>query len=254
MCIKGGEFMQLFFEALAFGSVLVSVLAVFLLIALPLVEKEIDILELENSKIHLQNRLQESELLQLSRQIHPHFMFNTLNAILSLARLNRKKDLVEGIESFSMYLRYKYTDKKDLIPFHEELNQVGNYFSIQKLRYGKRIHLTIKVHPSEMSAGIPPYTLQILVENAFKHALEEKDGEKRLAIILKRTGNWVELNVVDNGTKPLDFRKEHGIGLENIKKRLDLLFDLYTEVSIERNERQETVAKVIWPFTIVGEE
>ncbi|RYL92558.1 sensor histidine kinase [Sporolactobacillus sp. THM7-4] len=239
------------FEGMVFTCVLTSVLAFFLLISLPIIEKEIDFLELENMKIHLQNRLHESELLQLSRQIQPHFMFNTLNIILSLARLNRQKDLIEGIERFSMYLRYKYTDKKDIIPFYMELDQVRNYFYIQKLRFGNKLNVEIYVNEMDLRAGIPPYTLQILVENAFKHALSQKKGDKNLSISLKRIGNWIELRVVDNGTKPLDIYAANGIGLENIRKRLNLLFDLYTEVSISKSANQETVAKVIWPYTIV---
>lgn len=242
------------FESLVFCSVVFSILSFFLLISLPVIEKEIDFLELENTKVRLQNRLQESELLQLSRQIQPHFMFNTLNVILSLARLNRQEDLVEGIERFSMYLRYKYTDKKDMIPFSVELDQIKNYIYIQKLRFGRKLHVDIQVDETELTAGIPPYTLQILVENAFKHAFCKKMGDKRLSIALERTGNWVKLRVADNGAESLDLRADHGIGLENIRKRLRLLFDLYTEVSIARNVNQETVVKVIWPYTIVEDE
>ncbi|MCO7174876.1 sensor histidine kinase [Sporolactobacillus kofuensis] len=239
------------FEGLVFTSVLVSILSLFFLLSSPVIEKEINFLELENTKAHLQNKLQESELLQLSRQIQPHFMFNTLNVILSLARLDRKNILVESIESFSKYLRYKYTDKKDLIPFHEELDQVKNYFYIQKLRFGKKLQISVQVEQSELTTGIPPYTLQILVENAFKHALEEKEGVMKLTIILQRIGNWVELRVIDNGDKQLDLQAEHGIGLENIRKRLNLIFDLFTEVSITRIKDEETVARVIWPYMIV---
>ncbi|WP_241654751.1 sensor histidine kinase [Sporolactobacillus shoreae] len=236
------------FEGLVFSGVLMSVLSFFLLVSLPVFEKEIDILELENSQIQLQNRLQESELLQLSQQIQPHFMFNTLNIVLSLARLNRQKDLVESIEKFSMYLRYKYTDKKDLIPFNEEMAQVKNYLYIQQLRFGKKLDITIQTEEMDMPAGIPPYTLQILVENAFKHALGEKKGQKKLLIIFERLGNWVKLYVIDNGTEPLDLQSSQGIGLENIRKRLKLLFDLYTDISITKNKEQETVVQVVWPY------
>lgn len=236
------------FEILVFGGVLISFLSFFLLASLPFFEKEIDILELENVQIHLQNRLQESELLQLSRQIQPHFMFNTLNIILSLARLKRQAELVESIERFSMYLRYKYTDKHNLIPFNEEMDQVKNYLYIQKIRFGKRLDIRIRVEDIDMPAGIPPYTLQILVENAFKHALSEKKGEKKLAITFERMGNWVKLCVIDNGNKPLDLETSQGIGLDNIRKRLKLLFDLYTDISIGKNKQQQTVVQAVWPY------
>ncbi|MET1250167.1 histidine kinase [Sporolactobacillus sp. STCC-11] len=236
------------FEGLVFMSVLIIFLSFFLLLSLPIFEKEIDILELENVQIHLQNRLQESELMQLSRQIQPHFMFNTLNIVLSLARLNRQKELIESIESFSMYLRYKYTEKQDLISFNEEIAHVKNYLSIQKLRFGKKLDIKIKVEAIDMPAGIPPYTLQILVENAFKHGLDEKKGQKQLSIYFERLGNWVQLKVIDNGSTTLNVNASSGIGLENIRKRLSLIFDLYTDISIAKNKQNETVVQVVWPY------
>lgn len=216
-------------------------------------EKEVDMLELENTQIHLLNRLNESERLQLSRQIQPHFMFNTFNVFLSLARLNRQKELIKGLENFSSYLRYKYTDKKALIPLSIELEQTEKYIGIQKIRFGKRLFVQFNVDHSILGAAIPPYTVQILVENAFKHALDEKKGEKKLSINISRTGNWIELIVKDNGQKPLAKSISSGIGLQNIRKRLSLLFDLYTDATVRRTAQNETEAVIIWPYTIFAE-
>ncbi|MFT8362263.1 MAG: histidine kinase [Sporolactobacillus sp.] len=241
------------FEGLVFLSVLIIFLSFFLLFSLPIFEREIDILELENTQIHLQNQLQESELLQLSRQIQPHFMFNTLNIVLSLARLNRRKELIESIENFSMYLRYKYTEKQDLISFDEELVHVKNYLSIQRLRFGKKLDISLRIEKLDMPACIPPYTLQIIVENAFKHGLDEQKGQKKLAIYFERLGNWVQLRVIDNGGGSLNLNNSNGIGLENIRKRLYLIFDLYTDISITKNKENETIVQVVWPYIALTE-
>lgn len=239
------------FSWIVFLSILLPVLALVVLLVLPMVEKEIDFLEIENTKVQLQNQLQQSEFLHLSQQIHPHFMFNTLNALMSLGRLKRNGDMIRGMENFSKFLRYKYVEKDPLVRFETELSQIKNYLYIQKLRFGKKLSINYFIDPDAHRTKIPPYTLQTLVENAFQHGLERKSGEKRLDISLVRRGNWVELTVIDNGA-PADnnLSATPGIGLKNIEQRLKLLFDLHTSVSLSYRNSQETKATVIWPYTV----
>ena len=226
-----------------------------ILILLGFFEKEFDYLQLENKKIEMENELHKMEYLRLNQQIQPHFLFNSLNAMLSLGRLGRINDIVYAIEELSQFLRYryKYADKDILVPFMTELKITQNYLSIQKIRFGN--HLSIQCHVDEhaKSTYVPPYLLQTFVENAFKHGLEKKRGEKKLVISLKREGSWVALSVIDNGPGTEDFIIENnGTGLENIRKRLALLFDLYTEVSLSR-QKDVTIAKAVWPYTPEGE-
>ncbi|MCM3766288.1 sensor histidine kinase [Neobacillus niacini] len=214
--------------------------------------KEFDYLQIENKKMEMEKELHRVEYLQLSQQIQPHFLFNSLNAMLSLNRLGRNVDVEHALEEFSKFVRYKYTEKDALVPFQKELAYTSHYISIQKIRFGDHLHLKYEIDQNAEPTYLPPYVLQTLVENAFKHGLEKKIGRKELTILLKRKGSWVTLFVCDNGPEFVVGESPHlGVGLENIRKRLTLIFDLYTEVSISR-EKGVTIAKAVWPYTPEG--
>lgn len=226
------------FTAIIFISILAPFAAAVMLLVLSFGEKEMDYLQLENTRVRLEKELRDSEYMQLSQQIHPHFIFNTLNALMSLARLKRHDHLINGMEQFSLFLRYKYREKSDLTPFLKELEHTRHYLYIQQLRFGQQLHIeeTLDAHAS--MTLIPPYTLQTLVENAFKHGLEKKPGEKKLIINLTRQGNWVHLIVIDNGEvdrETLTKKDTNGIGLNNLRQRFKLLFDLETKIELLKN-------------------
>jgi two-component system, LytTR family, sensor histidine kinase AlgZ len=223
-----------------------------ILLLLGFFEQEVNYLQMENKKMELEKELHRVEYLQLSQQIKPHFLFNSLNAMLSLSRLGRTNDVSHALEEFSQFLRYKYVDKEALVSFQEELTYTSHYLSIQEIRFGNHLHVDYHIDDTATSTYLPPYMLQTLVENAFKHGLEKKRGRKQITISLMRKGNWVTLYVSDNGPDFDEEKSEHiGVGLENIRKRLSLIFDLYTEVSIER-KNGFTIAKAVWPYTPEG--
>ncbi|GKU81946.1 sensor histidine kinase [Niallia sp. NCCP-28] len=223
-----------------------------ILLLLGFFEKEFDYLEEKNRRVEIEKELHRMEYLQLSQQIQPHFMFNSLNAMLSLSRLGRTENVTHALEEFSQFLRYKYQQKDLLVPFEREKNFTSHYIAVQSIRFGGKLQIEWTIDAAAKSTYLPPYLLQTLVENAFKHGLEKKMGEKTLHIMLFREGNWVTLLVRDNGPRWMKEEvNEFGIGLQNIQKRLSLLFDLYTEVLLERIA-EETIAKVVWPYTPEG--
>ncbi|MEC5269847.1 histidine kinase, partial [Heyndrickxia coagulans] len=97
------------FTILAMLSLGAPIAAYVVLLLLGFLDKELDYLQLENKKMEMEKELHRVEYLQLSQQIQPHFLFNSLNAMLSLNRLGRAKDLTHALEEFSKFLRYKYT-------------------------------------------------------------------------------------------------------------------------------------------------
>lgn len=242
------------FSFLIFLGVLCPIVCMVVLLMLRLIDQELDFLELENARVKLEKELQESEYHQLNQRIQPHFLFNALNSFLSLTRIGRYEEMVRGMERFSLFLRYKYQEKDVLVPFHTELTHTENYVSIQQLRFGSRLLVTYDISPLLHSVMIPPYTLQTLAENAFKHGLEKKSGEKVLRIHFTREGNWVCLRVMDNGPTTInDHDLKNGVGLDNIHRRFQLLFDLRSELSLTKNTEGYTVAKARWPY-IPGDE
>ncbi len=181
-----------FFSLAMMLSILFPVAGLVVIILLTFMEREVNILEIENKKVSLERELHQSKFLQLNQQIQPHFLFNTLNAITSLGRLGRLEDSVKSLEKLSLFLRYNYLEKDPLVPFIKELQHTENYLSIQRIRFGEKLKVVFQIEPQARETLLPPYTLQTLVENSFKHGLDRKTGEKFLSISLKREGNWVD--------------------------------------------------------------
>lgn len=216
-------------------------------------EREMDVLKIENNKVRLEKELQHSEYMQMNQQIHPHFLFNSMNLILGLARLQKNEQLIQTIEHLSKYLKFKYQVSQQLIPLKLEIDYSRNYLAIQKIRFGDRLTVTFDIKGSNPDqALIPPYMLQTLVENAFKHGLEKKVGPIILQILFYHSEKESILKVLDNGIGlkevPFNMTKSEGHGLQNINKRLALLFPNHFRFDIYPGPSDGTVVEVVWPF------
>jgi two-component system, LytTR family, sensor histidine kinase AlgZ len=232
-------------------SVLAPIIGAFSLLFLFLFEKRLDQLEKEKNELLLKQELQEAKYNQLNQQIQPHFFFNTLNVILSLARLNRKEELISAIEVLSKYFKFKYKQTDPLITMEEEIQYTQYYLDIQRLRFRDRLDVVWSVEESCKASLVPPYLLQTLVENAFKHGLEKHPGQGKLIIILNEQRNKVYLEVWNSSSTDLDAletqKDDRGIGLHNIQKRLQMLFPK-EEILIQLNEEAKgTSVQIFWP-------
>lgn len=232
-------------------SVLAPIIGAFSLLFLFLFEKRLDQLEKEKNELLMEQELQEAKYNQLNQQIQPHFFFNTLNVILSLARLNRKEELISAIEVLSKYFKFKYKQTDPLITLEEEIQYTQYYLDIQRLRFRERLDVVWNVEESCKASLVPPYLLQTLVENAFKHGLEKHPGQGKLIIILNEQRNKVYLEVWNSSSTAsdeLDIQKDdRGIGLHNIQKRLQMLFPK-EEILIQLNEEAKgTSVQIFWP-------
>ncbi|MEG9295111.1 histidine kinase [Mangrovibacillus sp. Mu-81] len=234
-------------------SVLAPIIGAFSLLFLFLFEKRLDQLEKEKHELLLEQELQEAKYNQLNQQIQPHFFFNTLNIILSLARLNRKAELISAIEVLSKYFKFKYKQTDPLITIEEEIQYTRYYLDIQRLRFRDRLDVVWSVEESCKASLVPPYLLQTLVENAFKHGLEKNPGQGKLIIILNEQRNRVYLEVWNSSAaapeSPDHEKDDRGVGLLNIQKRLQMLFP-QEEILIQLNEETKgTSVQVFWPHT-----
>jgi sensor histidine kinase YesM len=151
-----------------------------------------------------------------------------MNLILGLARLDKKRLLIDTLENLAVFLRFNYQVRDHLIPFSMEYRHTKSYLAIQENRFGPLLSIEEEIDKTATGALVPPYLLQTIAENAFKHGLEKKLGEKKLALHFRREGNLVVLEVRDNGIGRLAekmYRDDSsGFGLENIRKRLELIF------------------------------
>jgi sensor histidine kinase YesM len=240
------------FTALIMMFILAPIVGAITLLFMFSFEKRIDLLENRNKKIALEKELQQSLYNQLNQQIQPHFLFNALNVILSLARLKRTEELVRALEHLAAVLKFKYQTTEQLILLQQELTYTEHYIEIQKLRFGSRLQVSIECEPELKNCLILPFLIQTLVENAFKHALEKKTGEAILHIRLFSERETAVLQVIDNGAagigKHVDSTGTSGHGLNNIRRRLSLLFENQGVLTMKPGEEKGTVAEVRWPL------
>lgn len=244
-------------------SLLGPVIGLLFIIFYHMLEQKVYLLEMENRRVYLENELQKSEYMQLTQQIQPHFLFNALNSLLSLARLKRSDQLIPSFEHLILFLRYKYQTKRQLHPLYQEIDYTRHYLAIQQMRFGSRLQVQWVVDPILSNAVVPPYLLQTLVENAFKHGLELVEGQALLQIRLQTTEEdrspFARLTVQDNGpgfsrnpfqqeAASLDSRS--GVGLSNIQKRLALLFPQQAslEILLNHDSLQGGTVIVKWPL------
>ncbi|NRG46294.1 histidine kinase [Bacillus sp. CRN 9] len=226
--------------------VLAPLVGAFTLLFLFIFEKRIDLLEKEKKEIAIERELQMALYNQLNQEIQPHFLFNTLNSILSLARLDRKKELIYSIETFSKLMKFKYQTNTNNITINDELTYIKYYLEIQKTRFRDRLSYEIKADEDVHQALIIPFLIQTLVENAFKHSFEKHVGEALLKIAVRKCSQSIQVTVWNSAkNKAIDDYNEVGIGLENIRTRLHLLYSKETtRVNLLISETGTTVVAV----------
>ncbi|WP_161956446.1 MULTISPECIES: histidine kinase [Metasolibacillus] len=194
-------------------------------------ESEVEILAVENRKIRLEKELEVSKYNQLSQQIQPHFLFNVLNTLMSLLRLKKYDELIQSMEQFIMFLKYKYEIKDHTHLIYNELKHTQNYLNIQSMRFGSRLHTNIEVDEKLLGESIIPYLIQTLVENTFKHGFDAEMEVCQIKISLYRETDDICLIVEDNG-RGIDTEVQYNTGLSNIETRLNLLYGKHAELKI----------------------
>lgn len=193
-------------------------------------KKANQLLLLENQQLNAENTIAQYQLLR--SQVDPHFLFNSLNTLQTLVRTDRDK-ANEFINAFSrLYRAVLEQNHHTVIPLSEDLKLAYDYFYLQKIRFGEGITLTQQLSPHTLSLLIPPFCVQILLENAIKHNMA--DVEMPLRIHVSADEHFL---YVRNNFQP---RKEYvpatGTGLKNITNRIQLLCDELPTFEIVNNE------------------
>ncbi|QHT62344.1 sensor histidine kinase [Paenibacillus lycopersici] len=146
-----------------------------------------------------QKKKREYELALIQSQIKPHFLYNTLDVIYTLAEFGRVKDVQRTTKSLADYYRIVLSKGKEAIPLQEELQGLRDYLGIQQIRYADVFDYRIDIQPDILSCTVLKLTLQPLVENAIYHGLKTKGEFGHLQVTGRRIGNTVELRVRDDG-------------------------------------------------------
>ncbi len=175
----------------------------------------------------LQTRLVEAQLQVLQRQLHPHFLFNTLNAIAGLMRTD--VEAADGmIDRLGDLLRMTLNASNvQEVPLKEEIEMLQKYLDIEQTRFGDRLTVSMAIDPAALDAMVPTLLLQPLVENAVRHGIVPYVRPGRVSIDAARDGDRLTVRILDSGDGVAPDRLSlfsQGVGLANTRARLEHLY------------------------------
>ena len=199
----------------------------------------------------LSRALHDAHLQALRARIRPHFLFNTINAVLGIVR-TQPKQVEAALEDMADLFRMAMSDEEDLVPLRKEIQLCKQYISLEQLRLGDRLQVEWHLQDVPDDTLIPPLLLQPLLENAVYHGIELLPQGGCIDISLRCTGNELYLEVKN----PYTVRKgqPHSgskIALRNIRERLDLLFDAEARYKSERSKDYYYVG-IVMPYKKEG--
>jgi len=209
--------------------------------------------EKESAAAQLEVELANAKIAALRMQLNPHFLFNTMNSISSLMRID-----VEAadslLEQLGSLLRMTL-ERKDvqLIPLHDEIEFTETYLAMQDKRYAGRVTRTISVDPELHDALVPAMILQPIVENAYTHGLSKLDRGGELSIEVTRAGGQVSALITNTGLGLNGFREEangRGLGLTNVKNRLRLHYGDACAFSIRELDAARVQVSIALPLQL----
>lgn len=203
--------------------------------------------------------IRETELKALQAQINPHFLYNTLESINWLAKMNKQAKISEMVEALGYLFRSSIGLKDPLITLEKEITIVRNYVIIQKTRFDERLDFRMDVPEHLHDALIPKLTLQPLIENAIRYALEPNIEPCTISITVSEEEQGLDIRVSDNGPgMSAEFIKDlqmgrvktrgEGIGLANIAERIQIVFGPEWGTVIESEPGQGTTIHVRIPY------
>jgi sensor histidine kinase YesM len=201
----------------------------------------------------LNEQLSKAQLDALRRQIEPHFLFNTLNAISGLVREKKNDDAVDMIAALSDFLRRVVDDSnRQQVPLGEELEFAQKYLDIQKVRFADRLQFSIDVPEGLFRAQVPSLILQPMVENAVKHGIAKRVQGGSIRISASRSNGTLTLRILNDGPAlAADWsEKRPGIGISNVQARLKSLYGDRFEFSMRNQDPDGVETSLSLPLVV----
>jgi two-component system, LytTR family, sensor kinase len=197
-------------------------------------------------RLRLDAAVKEAELKALRSQVNPHFLFNSLNTIRSLIeedRLKAREAVTRLAELFRASLR---SSEVDTVALRTELHTVNAYLALEKLRFEERLQIHLQVDPEALNLSIPPFLLQTLIENAFKHGIYPQSAGGTITCTIQAPANGLRLTVTNPGQLPAEEKyRESGIG--NARARLKLIYGPEASLEITQGKEQRVTVQVFLP-------
>jgi histidine kinase len=188
----------------------------------------------------------DAQLRALRSQLNPHFLFNCLNSLRGLIAEDpaRAASMVTGLAGL---LRYSLrSDRTVTIALAEEMEAVGDYLSIERVRFEERLHVECVLSPAALAAHIPPMLVQTLVENAITHGIATLPGGGAVRIDAQVVDGFLDIQVSNTGKLGLSAGGA-GVGLENARERLRLLYGDAASLALHERDGGTVVASVLMP-------
>jgi len=200
----------------------------------------------QEEMVHLTREKINAELQLLKAQVHPHFLFNTLNNIYSFI-LNSSSRAPEMIKKLSDLLKYILNEcDHPLVPLSKELSLIQDYMELERIRYGDKLSMTLHIEGNAANKMISPLLLIPFVENSFKHGTSRMLTHPWVKLDVTIEDHFLEFRISNNKPAQInDPGTKRGIGLTNVKKRLQLLYPGTHSLYITENEMSYDVAMKI---------
>lgn len=188
---------------------------------------------LETKILDTQLKLKEQELNYLKMQIHPHFLFNTLNTMygFALKKADQTPDMILKLSNLLDYLLYQ--SEKPFVLLSEEIAHIKDYIALEKMRFNDTLQVNFNIDIASETTSIAPMLLLPFIENSFKHG-SIIEGKLTIDIQLIADSSTIDFRIQNSNSE--NNGSQHGIGLENIKKRLELLYANHYHLDIKNKD------------------
>jgi len=212
--------------------------------------REREALELKVQSSQLAEQLTASQLSALKMQMHPHFLFNTLSAIMVLVRQRKGQEAETMLSRLSDLLRHTLDEvETQEVPLWRELDFLRLYLAIEQVRFEDRLRVRIDAGPEVTDALVPHMVLQPIVENAVRHGLGQSEEPVLIHVSVSRVNGQLALTVEDDGPGcPDPVFREKGIGLANTKNRLNRLYGEGATFSAENRVPRGVQVTMLLPY------
>ncbi len=221
--------------------------------------------KMQEKELRIESTLKEAQLKYLQTQINPHFLFNTLNAGAQLAMMEEAEKTYDYIQNTAEFFRYNVREGNTTVKFADEISLIDHYIYILNVRFSGDIKYEKDIDESLTDILMPSMILQPIVENSVNHGIKEMEGKGRISLRVYHDGDRVAVSIKDNGIgmtqdiidkvlsgKLTDEEKPapagaHGIGMDNVIKRLKLFTDREDSVMIKsagENEGTEVIIRL----------
>ena len=218
-------------------------------------ELERSLREEERQLMEKERALREAQFISLQDQIQPHFLFNALNTIARTALLEGASRTEELSLALGRLFRYALGAPESMVTLREELAIVEEYLAFQRLRFGERLRWTVTAAPELQDVRIPRFTIQPFVENAVRHGIEPREEggsveisarirKGRLILDIRDTGVGMSLAPRGSSAKRASGRSKEGIGISNVRKRLELRYGPAARLLVRSERGQGTAIRI----------